>query len=81
MVLEKSIIKSINAEVAINTLFSKLNAAIVKPLMAPPVPNNPAENPEKEPPINAFLLFGAITILLFIRNNKLNPTKNIQRQN
>lgn len=62
-----------------NTLFSKLNAAIVKPLIAPPVPNNPAENPEKEPPIMAFLLFGEMVILLLIRKNRLSPTKNIPK--
>ncbi|MDA0984680.1 MAG: hypothetical protein O3C56_02610 [Bacteroidetes bacterium] len=75
-VREKSIIKSINADVAIKTLFSKLNEAIVKPRIAPLVPNRPAEKPEKEPPIKAFLLFGAkdsevkknIIFILFIRN-------------
>ena len=33
-----------------NVFFSKLNAAIVKPCIAPPVPSNPAEKPESEPP-------------------------------
>ena len=62
-----------------NTLFSKLKAAMVKPLMAPPVPSNPAENPEKEPPIMAFLFVGDTTTSRLNRNNKLNPTKNIPK--
>lgn len=69
-----------NAEVAMKTLFSRLKAAIVRPRMAPPVPSNPAENPENEPPIIAFLLFGKIIILLFIKKNKLNPTRNIPKK-
>jgi hypothetical protein len=73
--------KSIKADVAINALFSRLKEAIVRPLMAPPVPNNPAENPENEPPIIAFLLVGDIVSFLLIRNNRLNPTKNIPRKN
>ena len=68
--------KSINAEVAMKTLFSKLKAAIVSPLIAPPVPNKPAENPEKEPPIIAFFLLGAMLNLLLIIKIRLKTTKN-----
>lgn len=74
-VLERSIIRSINAEVAIKTFLSRLKAAMVKPLIAPPVPNKPAENPEKEPPIIAFFLLAEITSLLLTKKNKLSPTK------
>ncbi len=59
-----------------NTLFSKLKAAIVSPLIAPAVPNKPAENPEKEPPIIAFFLFGAILNLLLIIKIRLKITRN-----
>lgn len=66
--LEKSILKFIKVEVTINTIHSKWNATIVKPLIAPPVLNNPGENPEKEPPIIAFLLFcpGLLSFIILI---------------
>lgn len=63
------------ADVAINTLFSRLNAAIAKPLIAPPVPNNPAEKPESDPPIKAFLLFGLMIKFFLIKNIKLKTTE------
>ena len=80
MVLEKSIIKSMNADVAIKTLFSKLNAAMVSPLIAPPVPRRPADRPENDPPKIAFFLFGAITKLFLTRNNDLYPPKYLGKQ-
>lgn len=40
---------------------------MVNPLIAPPVPNNPAENPENEPPTIAFFLFGEKENLFLIR--------------
>ena len=61
--------KSIKAEVAINTFFSKLKAAMVRPRMAPPVPNNPAEKPDKLPPTIAFFRLGLITRSFFSKNN------------
>ena len=67
------------ADVAIKTLFSRLNAAIAKPLIAPPVPNNPAEKPENDPPIKAFLLFGLMIKSFLIKKIKLNTTKKIPR--
>ena len=76
-VLVESIKKSIKAEVAIKTLFSKLNAAIVNPLIAPPVPRSPAENPERAPPEIAFLLVGEIIKSFFKRKRRLKPTRNI----
>lgn len=69
--------KSMIAEVAMNALFSRLNAAIAKPLIAPPVPNNPAEKPEREPPIKAFLLFGLMIKSFLIKKIKLKMTKKI----
>ena len=69
-----------NAEVAMKTFFSKLNEAIVNPLIAPPVPNKPAENPEKAPPRMAFLLLGAIVNDLLIKNKRLNPTKKTSKK-
>lgn len=48
------------AEVAPKALFSKLNAAKVSPRIAPPVPSNPAENPDKVPPMNEFVRVGRI---------------------
>lgn len=63
------------AEVAINVLLLRLNAAMVNPLMAPPVPSNPAEKPDRAPPSTAFLVFGWTTIWLLIIKSKLNPTR------
>lgn len=59
------------------TLFSRLNAAIVNPRIAPPVPKSPAEKPERIPPTAAFDLVGFITRFLKIKNNKLKAIKNI----
>ena len=50
-----------NADVAINTVFFKLNADIVSPRIAPPVPKSPAENPDKLPPNKAYRIIGFIT--------------------
>ena len=61
------------------TLFSKLNAAIVNPLMAPPVPSRPAESPENDPPIIAFFVVGKTTIFFPIRKIRLNPTRKIPK--
>jgi len=61
------------------TLFSKLKAAIVSPLIAPPVPKSPAEKPDKIPPVMAFLLFGFMIRFFFIKNSRLNPTKKTPR--
>ncbi len=69
-VLLKSTPKSINAEEAINMLFSKLKAAIVSPLTAPPVPKKPAKKPDKTPPATASLLPSLIFNLGFKMNNK-----------
>ncbi len=71
--------KSIKAEVAIKMLFSRLKAAIVKPRIAPPVPRSPAEKPDKEPPITAFLLLAGTTSFLLIKKSKLNPTRKTPR--
>lgn len=71
--------KSINAEVAINTLFSILKAAIVNPLIAPPVPSNPAEKPDNEPPITALLLLSFMTNFFLIKNSILRPTRKMAR--
>lgn len=60
-----------NAEVAIKAFFSKLKAAIVKPLIAPPVPNSPAEKPDSAPPLIAFLLFAGITNSFLYRKREL----------
>ena len=49
---------------------------MVNPLMAPPVPNKPAENPENAPPTSAFFLLGEKLTFLLIKKNKLKPTKN-----
>ena len=62
-----------------NTLFSKLNAAIVNPLTAPPVPNNPAVNPDREPPIKEFFFVGLTSSFLRMRNKLLKRIKNIPR--
>jgi hypothetical protein len=72
--------KSITADVAIKTSVLRLNAARVIPLIAPPVPNIPAINPDKAPPIIEFVLVGASTIFLLIINTKLVATKNTPRQ-
>lgn len=67
--------KSIAAEVAMKIFFSKLKAAIVIPLIAPPVPNKPAVKPESELPIKVLLEVGFTTNSFLIKNNKLNAIK------
>ena len=51
------------------TDFSRLYAAKVNPRIAPPVPNNPADNPENTPPNAEFILVGLIFKWLFIKSN------------
>ena len=80
MVLLKSTPKSIMAEVAINLFLSSLNAARVIPLMAPPVPNKPALNPEKVPPIMAFHEVGNIFKRLKNKNTKLKTIRKAPRK-
>lgn len=80
MVRVRSMKKSINAEVAIKTLFSRLKAAIVNPLIAPPVPRSPAENPERIPPLMAFLFVGEMIKFCLIRKSKLKPIKNMAKR-
>lgn len=60
-------------------LFSKLNAVIVSPRMAPPVPKKPAKNPDKLPPINVSFRPVLKAKLGLIRKNKLKPTRNTER--
>lgn len=67
--------RSIKADVAMNTLFSNLNAAITSPRIAPPVPSNPAENPETEPPIQECFAVGGITNVFLTKNSKLKPIR------
>lgn len=76
MVLDKSTPKSMAAEVAIYMLFSKLNAVIVSPRMAPPVPKKPAKNPDKLPPIRVSLCPVLKEKLGFNKKKILNITKN-----
>ena len=60
-------------------LFSKLNAVIVSPRIAPPVPKNPAKNPDKIPPIKVSLSPVLNEKLGLIKKNKLNITKNTDK--
>jgi hypothetical protein len=57
-------------------LFSKLNAVIVSPRMAPPVPKNPAKNPDRLPPIKVSFRPVLNENLGLIRKKILKPTKN-----
>lgn len=62
-----------------NTLFSMLKADIVNPLIAPPVPSKPAENPDNPPPIIEFLFVGLITNCFRMRKSKLSAIKKIPK--
>lgn len=64
------------AEVAMNLFLSSLKAAIVIPLIAPPVPSSPALKPDKVPPKIAFFILATTANLLKIKNNKLETIKN-----
>ena len=72
--------KSMKAEVAIKTLFSRLNAAIVNPLIAPPVPRRPAENPDNIPPKTEFFLLGVTTRSFLYKKTELKTIKNNPRK-
>ena len=72
--------KSIKADVAIKTLFSRLKEAIVRPLIAPPVPSKPAEKPDNAPPIREFFLFAAITNSLLYKNKALSEIRKTPRK-
>ena len=63
------------AEVAIKASVFKWNAASVIPLIAPPVPINPAINPENTPPNIEFVKVGCNEKFLNINSNKLTATK------
>ena len=63
------------AEVATKTDFSTLNAAIVMPLIAPPVPSNPAKKPDKLPPIKLFFLLASNFNSFLMIKRILNPIK------
>ncbi len=67
MLLLESINKSIVAEVVINTSMFKLKDAKTRPLIAPPVPTNPAINPDKVPPT---IELKAVAFIVKFLNNK-----------
>lgn len=71
MLLLKSIPKSMIAEVAIKTSFSRLKAAKVKPLIAPPVPSKPAVIPDNAPPETELTSVGFSTNFLNIKSRRL----------
>ena len=52
---------------------------MVKPLMAPPVPNKPAEKPDKVPPTMALPLEGLNVKVFLMRKRRLNPTRKTPR--
>lgn len=78
MLLLVSIPKSMMAEVAINISFSRLNAARVIPLIAPPVPNNPAKKPDITPPPMEFFRFGFNSKFFKINKVELNKIRKIE---
>ena len=69
--LLESIARSIIAEVAMKDSILRLYAARVIPLMAPPVPNNPATKPETIPPPIELDKVGLSARFLKISNSKL----------
>ena len=80
MLLLRSIPRSMTAEVAIKISLGRSNAANVNPLIAPPVPNNPAVIPDKVPPLNEFINVGFTDKCLKINNSKLIEIKNTDRE-
>lgn len=79
MLLLKSIPKSIMADVAIKTFFSRLKEARMRPLIAPPVPNNPAAMPERAPPETELANVGFKINFLKINSIKLIEIRKTER--
>lgn len=62
-----------------NSSILRSKAASVRPLMAPPVPNNPAVIPDSAPPVKALKTVGFNLRFLKIISDKLMPIRKMER--
>lgn len=68
------------ADVAIKTSFSRLKAASVSPLIAPPVPKSPAVIPDNAPPLTELNTVGCNFRFLKIINTMLIARRKTERE-